>query len=236
MGTFDYLDSLDEAVQESYDSVQEESVVQANQHGNGFPDEEVYSPAESEASGSYEPQKLNARHREIIRLHTLGYKGTEIAQVVGCTPQLVYMTVNSPLGQSFLSEIEDARDSSVQDVRERLQEMSPLAAEVMLDVLNNGKRESNKLKAAIKTLEMTGQKPGDTVNHNHMHLTKDDIEDIKNEHSGGPPVHSENDKDFNETNREKPPAEEAQIIETETNQAEDAKHISANSPNSTRQD
>lgn len=231
MEGFSYLDDLDESVKRSYNEVsEEEQVVQANSNGNGFGD--VYSPAESEASGTYEPQKLNARHREMIRLHALGYKGVQIANILGITPQNVYDTLNSPLAQSFLQEIEDARNGSVQDVRERLQEMSPIAAETMLDLLNSDS-ERNRFKAAKTVLEMTGQKPGETHNHNHVHLTKDDIEDIKREHKGGPRVVSENSetKDFNETNRELPEHAEYEDITPNENQAENAKHISANRKN-----
>lgn len=219
MEGFSYLDDLDDSVQNSFRQVKEEQeeVVQANQNGNGFGD--IYSPAESEAPSGYEPQKLNARHREMIRLHALGYKGVQIANILGVTPQNVYDTLNTPLAQAFLQEIEEARNGSVQDVRERLQEISPLAVETVLDVMQNGS-ESNRLKAADKVLDKTGQKPGETVNHNHVHLTKEDINNIKKEHAGGPRVESEADEDFNETNREllqtnEPQTNEAEIIEEE---------------------
>lgn len=200
MSVPDYLDDIDKAAQESYDRVSEdEQIVKSNKYGNGF------SPETSESSESYEPKKLNARHREIIRLHALGYKGTEIAHTVGCTPQLVYMVVNSPMGEAFLAEIESARTDSVEDVRERLKEMSPLAAEVFLDIMNNGVKEHNRLKAAKTVLEMSGHRKNDSVNHNHIHLTKEDIDDIKKEHKGGPKVVEETEEaevveDFNETN------------------------------------
>lgn len=230
MEGFSYLDDLDDSVEKSYNEVRGEQVVQANQNGNGFGD--VYSPAESDGVDKYEPQKLNARHREMIRLHALGYKGVQIAQILGVTPQNVYDTLNTPLAQAFLQEIEEARNGSVQDVRERLQEISPLAVEVVLDVMQNGS-ETNRLKAADKVLDKTGQKPGETHNHNHVHLTKDDIEDIKREHAGGPRVIEEGEKEFNETNRQLPDSEEAEYeeLESENNQAENAKHIQADRKN-----
>lgn len=231
MEGFSYLDDLDDSVEKSYNEVRGEQVVQANQNGNGFGD--VYSPAESDSVDKYEPQKLNARHREMIRLHALGYKGVQIAQILGVTPQNVYDTLGTPLAQAFLQEIEEARNGSVQDVRERLQEISPLAVEVVLDVMQNGS-ESNRLKAADKVLDKTGQKPGETHNHNHVHLTKDDIEDIKREHAGGPRVIDEGgEKEFNETNRQLLDSEKAEYEELEfkNNQAENAKYIQANRKN-----
>jgi len=234
MMNFSYLDDLDEEMRKSHSRVSEDSetLAMSNESGNGFGD--VYSPVESEASETYNPQKLNARHREMIRLHALGYKGVQIANILGVTPQNVYDILNSPLGQSFISEIQEARTSSVQDVQNRLQEFSPLAAELVLDIMNEGVKESNRLKAGLKVLEMTGHKPGDTVNHNHVHLTKEDIEDIKATHKGGPRLEEENtdSKSFNETNHlnetnhQLPEHSEAEIInETSEN---DAKHIPTN--------
>lgn len=149
-----------------------EQVEKANKYGNGF------APATS-PSQPYTPDKLNARHREIIRLHCLGYKGTEIANMLGCTPQTVYNIVNSPLGLDLISQIQEARTGSVKDVHNRLQEMSPLAAEVTLDLMNDAESETVRLRAAEKVLEMTGHKATDKHQHIHAHLTKDDIQELK---------------------------------------------------------
>jgi hypothetical protein len=152
---------------------EDEQIVKSNKFGNGFQSE---APNQS---GTYEPQKLNATHREILRLVSLGYKGTMISKMLGCTPQTVYNIKNSPLGQALLDEIQEARTGSVKDVQKRLQEASPLAAEIVVDIMQEGKKESNKLKSALKVLEMTGHKPGETHNHNHLHMTKDDLNEIK---------------------------------------------------------
>ena len=188
---FEYLDEFSDA-RDSYKETKDEfseaaqemeEVFQSNQHGLGFPT--------SESPGTYEPKSLNARHREILRLVALGYKHVTVAKILGITPTAVGYTVNSPLGKSFLAEIHEARTGSVKDVHNRLQEMSPLAAEVMLDIMNEGKSETNKLRAAEKILEMTGHKSENKHMHLHTHLSKDEIEEMKKTANIGPETTSE---------------------------------------------
>lgn len=140
-------------------------------NGLGFP--------VSEAPATYEPTVLNARHREILRLHALGYKHVQIAAMLSITPVTVGYVVRSPLGKSFLAEVHEARTDSVKDVHNRLQEMSPFAAEILLDIMADGKTESNKLRAAEKVLEITGHKSENKHMHLHTHLSKDDIKQLK---------------------------------------------------------
>src|SRR5690625_1462220 len=153
----------------------EETLFQANtesENGLGFPASEIPS--------SYEPQALNARHREILRLVALGYKHTQVGAMLSISPVTVGYVVRSPLGQSFLSEIQEARTGSVKDVHNRLQEMSPFAAEIMLDIMANSKSEGNKLKAAEKVLEMTGHKAENKHVHLMTQLSAEDIKELKN--------------------------------------------------------
>lgn len=190
-------ENLLEIFQEAY---AQEKIYQSNEHGLGFP--------VSEAPGTYNPQALNARHREILRLVVLGYKHVEIARMLGITPTVVSYTVTSPLGRSFLAEIHEARTGSVKDVHNRLKEMSPLAAEVMLDILNDGKSETNRLKAAEKILEMTGHKSENRHMHLHTHMTPEEIAEVKRTANIGPKTLSEastkttEDEDREETNPE----------------------------------
>jgi len=212
----DYFDKIAKDFEQEREAENEE-IARSNEHGNGFANDMKSSEAPSK-TGSYNPQKLNARHREIIRLHCLGYKGTMIAKMLGCTPQLIYQITNSPLGEALISEIQQARTGNVQDVQQRLQEASPLAAEIIVDVMNEGKKESNKLKAALKLLEMTGHKPGETVQHNHLHMTKDDIEKAKQRARKEDKQIADKGKSFNESNRPsgaEQDIQDAEVIEEE---------------------
>lgn len=164
-----------------------EEVYKSNENGLGFP--------VSENPGTYDPQTLNARHREILRLVALGYKYTQVARILGITPTTVGYTVNSPLGTSFLQEIHEARTSSVKDVHNRLQEMSPFAAEVVLDIMADGKSENNRLRAAEKVLEMTGHKSENKHMHLHTHMTPEEIAEIKRTAHIGPKTVSEDSEE-----------------------------------------
>lgn len=141
----------------------------------------------SSSGVSYEPAKLNARHREIIRLAALGYKHVQIASILGISPVTVGYIIRSPLGQQFLREIGEARTDSVKDVQNRLNELSPLAVETVLDVMTTAK-DNVRGNMAIKVLEMTGHKATEKHDHNHLHLTKEDILEIKREYKGGPKI------------------------------------------------
>lgn len=212
----DHFDKLAEQFSEQEQEKREE-IYQANSHGNGFADD----MEDSKAPEQYNPKKLNAKHREIIRLTALGYKGVMIAKMLSVTPQTVYNITNSPLGESLLQEIENARTGNVKDVRDRLQEASPLAVELVVDIMSDGKSEKNKLRAALKVLEMTGHKPGENHQHVHTHLSKDDIDDIKEEVGRGPTtVPESSNQHFNETNKPEPndpnkDIQDAEIIEEE---------------------
>jgi len=171
---FAYLAEISDKFREEQKAESEE-IYRSNEgdseSGLGFP--------VSEANGTYEPTHLNARHREILRLTALGYKQVQVAAMLSITPATVGYVVRSPLGQSFLAEIHEARTDSVKDVHNRLQEMSPFAAEIMLDIMANGKREGDKLRAAEKVLEMTGHKADNKHMHLHTHMTQEDIKEMK---------------------------------------------------------
>lgn len=172
---------LETGLAKAKEEAQDEDIFSSNQFGTGF------DPDTSESSGTYEPQVLNARHREIIRLYALGYKQVTIASILSITTATVGYVVNSPLGRSFLQEIEQARTGSVKDVRDRLQEMSPFAAEIFVDVMSNSKSEARRLAAAEKVLKMTGHTGEQKNLHLHTHLTREELEEIKHEANNGGP-------------------------------------------------
>lgn len=185
-------DCLDEEAARFQEEIDEENeqIYKSNSQGLGY----GYDLPESAGSGTYNPKKLSARHREMLRLVSLGYKNITVGKILGVTPQNVSDVINSPLGQSFLAEIQDARTGSVKEVHDRLQEMSPLASEVMLDIMADGKSESNRLRAAEKVLEMTGHKAGNKHFHLHSQLNADEISQLKEAANKGPRLVKENNE------------------------------------------
>jgi len=193
---FAYLKNLNDDIAEAAKHVKPEyqedieTEYRSNSHGLGFP--------VSDAPGTYELLYGYGHHREILRLVALGYKYIQVASILGITPTVVSYTVNSPLGRAFLDEIHEARTGSVKDVHNRLQEMSPLAAEIMLDIMNDGKSETNKLRAAEKVLEMTGQKAENQHMHLHTHLTPEQVEEVKRTANLGPKTVRENSEEVSD--------------------------------------
>ena len=50
---------------------------------------------------AWQPVKLSILQRGILELHLAGLKQAEIANSLGCTKQMVYLTVTSELGKAF---------------------------------------------------------------------------------------------------------------------------------------
>lgn len=138
--------------------------------------------AKKEKGRRYQLKELRDRQREIIRLSTLGYKGTVIATMLGCTPATVTHAINSQIAIDKRMELQEFRDDSVKDIMQSLQEMLPHALEVYNEVLVERKAVDPQRERLTKDLlDRTGfgkvQRIDSTVRHTH--LTADDIASIK---------------------------------------------------------
>lgn len=51
---------------------------------------------------AWQPVKLSQLQRSILELHLGGFKPDKIADTLGCTRQMVYLTVTSELGKAFV--------------------------------------------------------------------------------------------------------------------------------------
>jgi len=126
-------------------------------------------------------------HHEIKRRLLLGQKNVVIAAAVGCTPQTVSNTRNSPVIERELAIMRGARDAETVDIGKRILDLAPRALDNLEALLRDGKlndkeasigliaKESNTILdragwAAPKKLQM------ESVT---MHLTTEDIEAIK---------------------------------------------------------
>ena len=61
---------------------------------------------------TYDIKQLWERHHEIMNLHSLGYKGTEIAKILCIEPQTVSNTINSSLGKIKEAELREIRNGN----------------------------------------------------------------------------------------------------------------------------
>ena len=128
----------------------------------------------------YEPDKLNARHREMVRLTILGYKNIQIASILGVSQSNVCIILNSPLAKELIDNFKDARDGSAKDVQRRFEEIAPMATETVFDIMTgDGETSTNKLKAATLVLEVAGHRNKENKREDEQTLDKDTIAEIK---------------------------------------------------------
>ena len=107
----------------------------------------------------YEIQRLQAQHREIIRLKTIGLTGKEISDQMGVTEATVSNTINSTVAQKRMEELQDGRDDSFMEAKERLEELLPQAIETLKLALDEDTEETSlmqKVKVAGEVLDRVG--------------------------------------------------------------------------------
>jgi len=93
----------------------------------------------------YQPEKLNERHREILRMKLTGMSNSDIAQALGITTMTVGYVVHGELGKSELGALENLADGSAVDARQIINEAAPEAAALLVDVM-----KGNELRATFK--------------------------------------------------------------------------------------
>ena len=124
-------------------------------------------------------KKLWGRHREVARLHVLGFKNIEIAELLGITTATVVNNLNSSLVKQELARLSLLRDNGAIDIAKDIKDLLPLALETMKDIMANGSKEGDKLKSAIRVLDMGGHSPiKRTIGINAV-FDKDDLKEIK---------------------------------------------------------
>lgn len=138
----------------------------------------------------YEPEVLQARHREMLRRLAVGQDRQSIAKDLGISTATVTYTQHSALGQAQLALLQNGRDSAVIDISEQIQDLLPKAIKVMEGALNGyiePHKNSNvtpgqKINVAKDILGRGGHvaptRVQGQIEHNHK-LTADDIAGIK---------------------------------------------------------
>ena len=125
-------------------------------------------------------QRLQQTHKDIIRLHLLGLSNKEIAKQVGITPVAVSYTLSSPIVQAELKEKNDILDDQVMLIKSRIEELKPLAVEMLHKILvDDNAPFSVKRATAMDILDNLGGESAPrslTINNN---LTINEINEIK---------------------------------------------------------
>lgn len=131
----------------------------------------------------YDIKKLWSRSKEILHLDSLGYKGTEIADMLNIDRGTVSATLNSSLGKQAQLAIRNDRDDEYQAMRESIMELTWKALEVYEEILNDPV-ESTKLRketADTVSLDLAGLRTPTKIQTMNAHttLTPEELEDFK---------------------------------------------------------
>lgn len=128
----------------------------------------------------YEIQNIWDTHREIMRLLITGAHHVDIANELGVTPQTISNVMNSAICKRQMELMRAERDLDAVDVAKRIQEIAPIALQTLESLLCEG-TDVVKFKTATDILDRAGHAAIRTMRTESVsvHLTKDDIEDIK---------------------------------------------------------
>ena len=134
-----------------------------------YPIPAIPDPPSSDG-GQFQLKRLRHMHREIIRLHLIGLKNTEIAAQQGVTLAVVSYTLNSPLAKQVLSNNEDEMDVEARTIHQRLEEIAPVSVDIIEDVLLDADTPAIlRLKAAESILDRAGYGKISRVQGSHVH-------------------------------------------------------------------
>ncbi len=136
-----------------------------------------------EDKSTYDIRNFWQRHHEIVNLASRGFKQTEIAEILGITPQTVSNTLNSTLGEQKLSEVRKERDEDAIITRERIRVLKDQALKVYQDLFDNVDGSASireRLHAAdVVTLELAGMKAPTKIQSSSVTLTGEELLALK---------------------------------------------------------
>lgn len=101
----------------------------------------------------WEPQKLNPRHREIMRRMLEGASQKTIAEEMGITPQAVTLICTSKL---FIAELEKHESQATFQVIRRAEDLSNEALDTLKNLMRYARTENTKMRAADSILDRAG--------------------------------------------------------------------------------
>jgi predicted transcriptional regulator len=136
---------------------------------------------------SGEPRKYQIKtlwdlNHQIMRLAVLGHKHREIAELLNVTPATVSNTLNSEIGKRQLLVLRGAVDAETVDVAKEIQRLAPKAVKLLEEMLEDNNTGSNVRVTLIKdVLDRAGYGAPKVIEGRfiHAHLSKEEIDDIK---------------------------------------------------------
>jgi DNA-binding CsgD family transcriptional regulator len=121
----------------------------------------------------YDIKNLWARHHEILNLHSMGYKGSEIAEMLGISPVTVSIALNSTLGKERTAELRAIRNGEVEQRLEQVRILTDKALALYHGVLDDAAHGTatldQQLAVADKVvLELSGMRVPAKVDSRHV--------------------------------------------------------------------
>lgn len=117
---------------------------------------------------SWEPNKLNARHIQIVMMKATGMRNQTIAELLGVGEVNVSVVINHPDAQYLLATILSMAAEKITDIPARVEAHANEALNVVLKHMRNGKEETAS-RNAFKLLEIAGYGATKKVDMNVKH-------------------------------------------------------------------
>lgn len=137
------------------------------------------------ASGNarkYQIMELWDKHHAILRLLALGMSEKHIAEQLGCTTATVGNVKHGELGKRQLALFRSAADKAAVDIMEDIRNLAPVAVARLEEILSD-QNSDKKLVAGVAQdiLDRAGFAAPKVItgNFTNVHLTKEDIEELK---------------------------------------------------------
>lgn len=134
-------------------------------------------------SRKYQVKAIWNQHHEIMRLSLCGWKQADIARHLGVSEAMVTYTLNSEIVRKQMAIMRGARDAEALDVAIEIKRLAPLALKRLEEVLSDETAQARlRVEVAKDLLDRAGYAPVKQIEGKmlNMHLTAEDIEDIKN--------------------------------------------------------
>lgn len=122
----------------------------------------------------YAPSELGEKHREMIRMYSMGVELQRIAEAMDCSRHHVRYVVNSPMAMVMRRELEERKDEKACNVMARLAEVAPKALSVMEQALDGeleGVSPALRIKVCEGILDRAGFGRVMKVSSQNLHAT-----------------------------------------------------------------
>jgi predicted transcriptional regulator len=114
---------------------------------------------------TWEQDKFNSRHVNMVMLRAAGFKGGEIAQAMGATQAMVSWTLNHPYGRKIIHALMTARGTRVLDIRTKLDQYADQILDQIFELTCNSSDLETVSKVGFGLLDRAGYGATQKVQH-----------------------------------------------------------------------